>query len=113
MSKTYKAISYHDRMNNPVHTPKITFVKREHFQFISEPCVNEDTGRIYHKSSKKLVENNRFAKFKVVDFCLENLEAIGALDKLKTASLSLDKHSAMKQAENKITSIINNDSNNN
>lgn len=112
MDKVLKPIPFYDRNNNRKHELKIKFVHPEHRVLSFTEVKNEKTGTICKKSSYKTVDRvSEMANYKVSDFSIENLLAVGA--KLTPTHLVGDTDLKMLHLENSVSKIVNNESNNN
>lgn len=102
MAKTYKSISYSDRMRNPKHKFCCVPQVMETYTYVS---VEEVKDNKVTKRLKKVISHtsDMLKKYRVNDFCLQNLLAIGA--PLNPAHLNLDQHTALTVAETQLENI--------
>lgn len=86
-----KAISYIDRCTNPKYKVIPKFEKRVRYKLVSTPLLDEQSQRIFNKSSYVRTDNiSSMHKYRVSDFCLENLQASGAIDHMNVTQLDSD-----------------------
>lgn len=105
VNNKYKCLSHIERMNDDRIKPDCSMKPFECYEFVNTQVINEKTGRVCSQIIKRLVEKNRYKAFKVSDFSMENLQAIGADKNLKTLSISPDSHSAITSVEKSIIAI--------
>lgn len=104
---TYKVLSHVDRLRNPEHKPTNYPQLQEHFTFVVEQVLDEKTNRVSKRMVRKKDNPDPFAHLKVSDFCLENLQASGAINHCHPCSLSHDSHTILTTLENSAVNIVN------
>lgn len=84
-----KPIAFYDRNHNRRYIHKTDYDEREHRVLSFTETLNEKTGTVSKKSSYRTVNRYEEMKnYKISDFSIENLTAIGA--KLQTTQLKAD-----------------------
>lgn len=105
MSKN-KPISYYDRITNPIHKVVNKVVTLTCNIFVKDKVLDEKLNRIITRTTKTAYDAmSKLKKYKVSDFTLENLQSIGASDKLKRVSLHGDKFSSIDAISSKLDSL--------
>lgn len=103
----FTAIPYTDRMKNH---------RYKHFYDVhSVPCdmpvdiqeVNQSDNRVLRKTEYRSVDKSVLSNFKVSDFCLENIIAVGATE-LNPSYLMRDGLSASDNIESQLNNLENN-----
>ena len=89
-----KRLLRYERMNNPSYIHKTTYKVKDHVINVTTQEIDETTHRVKHVSKYVTRENDDLKQYKVSDFYLDNLQLAGAVDNLKTLSLSRDSFSA-------------------
>lgn len=105
--KVYKSLSRSERLNNPIYKPSEYPTIGEHYSLATESVMDDKTNRVVKRMVKKLDSPNPHKHLKVSDFCLENLQASGAIEKIKPCSLSHDVHTSTMILEHSAHNIIN------
>ena len=109
MSKKYTRLSYAERIMNPNIQPKHE-VRSISLQILSKiQCLNEKLKRIFYKTELKTLDNKSdMAKYRVSDFSIENLSAIGKLNSLKPVKMAGDKFASIANIEKQLSSLSKN-----
>lgn len=104
MAKTYKVVSHVERMKNAKLGRHTTAnLTAEYVNELAEEQIVND-GRICTTiKAKKVDPREKMAKWKVTDFCIENLQASGALAGLSHTALN---GNVIQEADN-VTKAIN------
>lgn len=106
MSKKYTRLSYAERIMNPDIQPdhKVRSISMNILSKIQ--CVHEKLKRIFFKTELKPLDNkSQMSKYRVSDFSIENLSAIGKLDSLTPVKLAGDKFTAIANMEKQLSSM--------
>ena len=88
MANKYRYTSFADRKLNPAHKVKVKFEKMSLKVPVKKEEFNETLGKTIPVTTIQEIDNaTKLSRFKVNDFALENLQAIG-FDNLNPSSLS-------------------------
>lgn len=104
---TYKVLSHVDRLKNPIHKPTNYPQLQEHYSFAIEQVLDKNTNRVSKRMVRKKDNPAPYEHLKVSDFCLENLQASGAINQCHPCSLSHDSHTILTTLENSAVNIVN------
>ena len=112
-TKVYKAISFNERMNNRAkyeHNVQPAHIEAD--ILITEPLLDPNTGRTVASNKYVKFDTRKvLKKFNVNDFALENLQAVGAVDKLTQTRLSGDVFESVDNIERTFINIEKSNSN--
>lgn len=104
----YKVISHAERMNNKSLKKECPVSKAVPTKKLVEEKKVDESGRVVKVLKGKLVDpTEKFAGFKVTDFCIENLEATGAIANLKNCVLNGSIEESITKATNVLESLEN------
>lgn len=105
--KTYKVISQVERLENQALHKKASKCKfNECIEKVNTIEQKMENDRIVNVSVTKTINaKDKFAKYKVSDFTLENLQASGAIQNLKMCSLAGSPVNAIDATVNTLNSI--------
>lgn len=88
MANKYRYTSYSDRKLNPAYKVKVKYEKMSLKVPVKKEQYNETLGKTIPVTDIQVMDNvKKLSRFKVNDFALENLQAIG-FDNLNPSSLS-------------------------
>lgn len=109
MKNEFKCLSHVERMKNPkVHTAIVKDLCPTTVDVYVEEKFVDDNGRICVKNVRKSIDpREKFEKYKVSDFTIENLTAAGAVSNLKVCSLNDDYAAAVDKAVGVFNAIEN------
>lgn len=108
MSKKYIRLSYAERIMNPDIQPNHNVRSISLNIFSKIQCVHEKLKRVFYKTELKPLDNrSQLSKYRVSDFSIENLSAIGKLDSLTHVKLVGDKFSSIANMEKQLNSMSN------
>ena len=102
-SKQFTAVSYEDRLRNEAH--RMCIKKLEKLPcFLPVETQQTDGERVIYKTEYREVDLHALDKYKVTDFCLENLIAVGSTE-LNPMSLMRDPLSANDNIVNQMSNL--------
>lgn len=106
MAKTYKAISFEDRMHNPKYKvdAKYKLIHDKSIEIYTE--LDEKTNRVVKKSRSVVSKFDKCKRYKVSDFTMENLTAIGAVGKLVETKYTMSEHAIVDSLSNTAANIV-------
>lgn len=114
---TCKPVTHYEQMHNPNLKRKVKIERLERSVLTKEKVLDEDTGRVFYRSSYVLKDNNKeLSKYRVSDFSLENLISIGAVENLRKVHLNNGNFENIESLERSAVAIeksMSNTSNNN
>lgn len=112
-SKPIKAISWIERVKSTLHAFVPSIYRTAPTRVLtSSQVLDEKISRVV-KKTEYIPFSNKLAKFKVNDFSIENLQAVGALDKMKSVTLSASNFAKIDSVDRAVEQIISKHSINN
>lgn len=89
---TWMSLSHEERMKNPKVATKrcVSDLCPDKVVIRSiEEAIDKETGKVFLSVTEKVVDpRENFNKYRVTDFCIENLKASGAINMLKHTNLT-------------------------
>lgn len=107
---TKKTIPFIERISNPKYRFRSHVEHSDHYVYLKDNAIDESTGRPITKLKKQLLSKDRLKHLQIDDFCVENLQISGAIDKLNNVSLDRDAFSTLNHLEQSAVNIVNNNS---
>lgn len=104
--QTYTAISHTDRMRNPKYKHKYSVDSVLCAMPVDVEQVDKSTNRVVRTTVYKTPDKSALKKFKLSDFCLENIIAVGATD-LQPSMLIRDNLSASDNIDAQLSNLEN------
>ena len=105
-NKIYTAIQHADRMRNPKYKHKYSVDTVLCDMPVDVEQVDKSTKRVLRTTVYKTPDKSTLKKFKVSDFCLENIIAVGATD-LQPSMLIRDNLSASDNIDAQLSNLEN------
>ena len=101
MDSLKKTISYRARLNQSPHVCDVK--KHKKMRLVSSQVMDERTHRLVQHCEYRVCDNNeKLSQYKVNDFSVEVMQAIGAMDKQRPISLLHDVHTSQANIENQL-----------
>lgn len=112
--KKYEVLSFRDRLTDPsLSSPRVIFSRPLRMRLEQTSEFDESCGRFIYKGKYKIVDRvKEMSVYRVSDFCLDNMIAVGANLK-PSPTLVADKFSSIGNAMAQATKIVDSVSNNN
>lgn len=106
ISKPIKAISWIERVKSALHVYIPNILRPAPTRVLcSSQVLDEKIGRLVKKTQFSPF-SNKLSKYKVSDFSIENLQAVGVLDSMKSVTLTASQFSKINSVEKAMENIV-------